>query len=314
MSDSIFAKLILNSGILCLKYNSYSKSIQLLSTCNFNISKISSGLGIKQEIPITINPTNIGGRPSSPFFYKNPQFIIRAGVASAGVKTAAVRISYQGPQDSYVLAILTQPKDVGRVLALTKEMQISKTEDSLKYRPQFSCIETELYTNTNYTVIFSNYELDMLGDYKAIFESEIPLQIEQIKPEGYGLTQYEIPGEWDYSNSGGSVSSAQYYTNPIFAFRLNCPTDLQIRIRMIQENYGGGAVVTDPSSFQFAVRLSAYKQNYHYPPIKGEIGLSPALNEILNTNKGVYTNSSGLLVTERVFFIMFVKFQRNLCR
>ena len=164
-----------------------------MSTCNFTVSKVVEGLGIRQTIPITVGLHNSGGKPSSPFFYKNPQYIIKATSGTPGVNQAAVRISYQGPAESYVLATLTQPKHNSRVLYLTNEIQPVKSEDALKYRPQFSCVEAQIYVNTPYTVIFSNYEYeDMLGEYKAIFESDVPLAIEEIKPEGYGLNEYSI--------------------------------------------------------------------------------------------------------------------------
>ncbi len=44
----------------------------------------------------------------------------------------------------------------------------------------------------SYTVIASNFEPDMLGEYKLTFESDTPLAVEEIKPEGFGLKMHEI--------------------------------------------------------------------------------------------------------------------------
>ncbi len=33
----------------------------------------------------------------------------------------------------------------------------------------------------------------MYGDYKVTFESELPLVVEEVKPEGAGLKSYDVP-------------------------------------------------------------------------------------------------------------------------
>ncbi len=93
------------------------------------MSKVGEGLGVKQTVPIKMTAENCGGKPSSPNFYRNPQFVIRAVSGSWKSKTVAVRISFDGPADSFVLAMLTQPHQTTRVLYLTNDMMTNKSEE-----------------------------------------------------------------------------------------------------------------------------------------------------------------------------------------
>ena len=167
-------------------------SIQILSTCNFTVNKIADGLGIEKVIPITITPENNGGSLTSPFFYKNPQYVVTAVPANVANIQPIVRISYEGPIDSSVLVFITNPNHKSRILNLTSDIRVNKGGDSLVYRDQFICVETQPLINTPYTVIFTSYDESIHGDYKATFNSNVPLDIEEIRPEGYGLTQYYI--------------------------------------------------------------------------------------------------------------------------
>ncbi len=104
--------------------------------------------------------------------------------------------------------------------------------------------------------------------------------------------------------SGGSPNTQQYYKNPVYAFKLAAPTDMQVRLQVIQEEPHPGAIITDPHSFAYSANLAIYKMNYIYPPAPGSMKLGPAMVEILQTYNGTYTSSPQLLVTEQVFFIL----------
>ena len=157
------------------------------------MNRIGEGLGIKKVIPITINEDNSGGSLNYPFFYKNPQYVINAvpaNLTSSGQGT--LRISYEGPDTSYVLPILAKPDHKLRLTSVGEDIRVIKGKHALTYNEKFSCIETKILLNTPYTVVLSNYETSILGSYKATFESDVPLEIQEILPEGHGLQQYRI--------------------------------------------------------------------------------------------------------------------------
>eukprot|EP00830_Metopus_es_P003775 TRINITY_DN13506_c0_g1_i1.p1 TRINITY_DN13506_c0_g1~~TRINITY_DN13506_c0_g1_i1.p1 ORF type:complete len:778 (+),score=93.28 TRINITY_DN13506_c0_g1_i1:1-2334(+) len=273
--------------------------IQLLSSCDFTVNKISEGLGIKKSIPISLTFDNSGGRPGCPLFYKNPQYAIRAVSHAPTVKQALFRVSLEGPQDSSVCIFLTHPGHTSRVLNFAKEIQVLHSSEATTYRSQFAWIETPLFTNDSYTVILSNYEPDMIGDYIVNFESDIPLTLEEILPEGYGLKITEIQGAWSGSSCGGPKGGSYYNHNPIYAFKITSVADFQARIRVLQEEISPGNVVNDPSLFNYGVSMSVYRLVYKFPPTPGSLVIGPALSESLVTYGGTYTNNSPVLVTEK---------------
>jgi hypothetical protein len=150
-------------------------------------------LGIKRVLPITITEDNSGGTLTSPFFYKNPQYVVTtvpANLTSAG--EATLRISYEGPDKSYLLPILTKPDHKLRLTSANEDIRVIKGKHGVTYNEKFACVETKILLNVPYTVVLSNYETSMLGSYKATFESDIPLEMQEILPEGHGLKQHYI--------------------------------------------------------------------------------------------------------------------------
>ncbi len=75
---------------------------------------------------------------------------------------------------------------------------------------------------------------------------------------------------------------------------------------MTRELPGPGAEITDPSSFNYAIRLTIYKLNFDYPPASGSLPLGPALGECLKTYNGTYTSTPGAIVTDRVNNLLFI--------
>ena len=100
----------------------------MLSNCNFTVSKLADGLGIKRVIPIQFGIENSGGKPGCPLFYKNPQYIIRAASSNNQEKQIALRAILEGPADCLICLFVTHPGHKGRVLEMTKDIQIVKSE------------------------------------------------------------------------------------------------------------------------------------------------------------------------------------------
>ena len=72
------------------------------------------------EIPIEVTKANSGGNPKGQFFFKNPQYAIRAESPLVNA-FGTMRVSYEGPPGSYTCVIITQPGTMERVVQLPTE-------------------------------------------------------------------------------------------------------------------------------------------------------------------------------------------------
>lgn len=147
---------------------------------------------IKKVINIEI-PENLGGGyPNSQFFFRNPQYVVKAIPSSALVTHTPIRVSYEGPYGSSVCTILTKTGNTKRVLCLTPDIQVINSPDALNYKRHFSCIEYMLPCKEFFILIFSTKIHTMIGKFKITFESQIPLEINPIEPEGFNMKPIEI--------------------------------------------------------------------------------------------------------------------------
>ncbi len=91
-----------------------------MSGTNFTVTKVVEPYVQRKEIALDITEENSGGEPHGQFFYKNPQYTIRCD--SPVPKTAAVRISYEGPKSSFTTVVVSQPGNNNRILTLQPEI------------------------------------------------------------------------------------------------------------------------------------------------------------------------------------------------
>lgn len=100
-----------------------------MSTSNFAAKIIPDTLPIKQSFPLSLPVNECGDNPSGQFFYKNPQYNIRAIPPNALVKQSPIRLSIEGPVGSYTCTFLTKPGNNNRVLNMTNEIQVIQNPD-----------------------------------------------------------------------------------------------------------------------------------------------------------------------------------------
>ncbi len=152
-----------------------------------------------------------------------------------------------------------------------------------------------------YTIIFSNFDISMLGLYKITFECEYQLSISEIPPEGNKMHLTTIPGEWDGNWSGGSQNFGAYDKNPIFVVNLKQNMEIMTRIAILEETKFNGESIIDFKSMQYSANLSIFPFNCQFPPKKGSLNLKSLKKPILSTHDGNYSCNQSSLVTERVF-------------
>ena len=84
---------------------------------------------LKKEIYIEIPENKGGGEPNSQFFYRNPQYAIRAIPTAAYITQTPIRILYEGPTGSAVSVILVKPGHTNRITCLSQEVPVIQTPE-----------------------------------------------------------------------------------------------------------------------------------------------------------------------------------------
>jgi hypothetical protein len=81
-------------------------------------------------ISVNVDETNSGGTPSSPFFYKNPQYLIKVDYYKAITKPIELKILYEseGNPDNCINIFVTKPNHNKRVLSITPEIKVSQSK------------------------------------------------------------------------------------------------------------------------------------------------------------------------------------------
>ncbi len=183
---NVALKHFIKRGDLYYRYNPpLADSIAFVSSCSFEDTRVAEPYIHRREISLEVTESNSGGEPRGQLFHKNPQYVIKAESQTA--KMASVRIRYEGPTSSFVTAILTQQSSNDRILQLDPELA-----EMVAYRPQFVCVETQIPVGQFYTVVFANWLASMMGRYRAVVESTVPIMVTEIKSEGHGLKSTSI--------------------------------------------------------------------------------------------------------------------------
>lgn len=98
-----------------------SRSISIISSTNFTVTRIKEIFTCSEAHTIELNETNIGEHIHGPLFFKSPQYNLKVQSPIPNAQ-AYLRVSYEGPRNSYNAVILSQADYNQRVLALTPEL------------------------------------------------------------------------------------------------------------------------------------------------------------------------------------------------
>jgi len=96
-------------------------SIGIVSSTNFTINKIKEIFTCIETHTIELNENNIGENVHGPFFYKTPQYNLKVLSPHPNAQ-AYLRVSYEGPANSYNAVILSQTEYNQRFLTLSPEL------------------------------------------------------------------------------------------------------------------------------------------------------------------------------------------------
>jgi hypothetical protein len=133
-------------------------------------------------------------------------------------------------------------------------------------------------------------------------ESEQPLTIVEMKPEGQSMKKITITDEWSFSTAGGCGNFGMFDKNPVFALNIVEDCDIQARIKVISEvSHDGSSLISDFEKFSFCVNAMVYRiPSNKFPPTQGSINLSALSNPALTTNNGKYSNSLSAMLSQKV--------------
>ena len=67
------------------------------------------------------------------------------------------------------------------------------------------------------------------------FESDQPLVIKELLPEGCAMKKLLIIDEWDFKSAGGCGNFGTYNKNPVFGFNLIDDSEFQVRMKILGE-------------------------------------------------------------------------------
>jgi len=81
---------------------------------------------------------------------------------------------------------------------------------------------------------------------------------------------------------------------------LTSDSEVQIRIRVTEEERIVGQPIVDTNAFTYCANVSVFKINYPFPP--SSISFTALTTPCLSTYGGSYISNFGLLVSERVTF------------
>ena len=146
-----------------------------------------------------------GGVPTSPAFYKNPQFLIqcdRTQVINWAVnskKPFDTLFSYTTTDASTHIKAFLCHSSAGnyRISTINDQTVVNLAQKSEPYKPQTNFVRFMLNPESFYTVVLSSYEKGRdLGGVLTI-ESNQPLVVRTIGAEGQGMHSLKVGGTWN---------------------------------------------------------------------------------------------------------------------
>jgi len=170
------------------------------------------------------------------------------------------------------------------------------------YKPLTAHIHYKVDASSFYNVVASTFKTDQMASGTITFESDQPLVLSMLPPEGQGMKRVSITDEWDHKNAGGCVNFGMYDKNPVYVLNVADEGDFQIRLKTLAEvSPAGDSLISDPEHFKFTINAALYRLPVNrYPLPQGSIDVKTLTNPALSTYSGKYTINMTGIVSEKV--------------
>jgi len=170
------------------------------------------------------NSENAGGSISNYSFYKNPQYKlnIHPTLGENGFLKVAAKT-----KDNL-------PVNIRLVGGGNRVSTVSKSDiTSGAYRHGHCSFEILSIEPGDYTIIISTFHRNEEGDYSLTIGCSIPFSLTSIPPEGDGMLETVIDGQWIPGVTAmGCVHYNNYFKNPTYKITISEPTYILIRLQI----------------------------------------------------------------------------------
>jgi len=163
-------------------------NITLLSSCPINsLTQIKFPYNYSLSIPIEmVKGISSGGNPSTPFYYRNPQFMLRFDPPNAVIPAANVKIAFSGSPNLPLNLFLYQYPVTKRNYLIPAE---TVTEANYKY--QMVTVKSTIISNQYHFLVPSNWDQEMEGKFKLYLTSDFEI----IYDKSQQTFNQKIPGK-----------------------------------------------------------------------------------------------------------------------
>ncbi|ORX81917.1 hypothetical protein BCR32DRAFT_292962 [Anaeromyces robustus] len=170
------------------------------------------------------NSDNAGGSISNYSFYKNPQYklSIYPTLGENGFLKAIAKTKNN------------LPVNIRLVGGGERVSTVSKSDiTSGAYRHGQCSFEILSIEPGDYTIIVSTFHRNVEGDFTLTIGCSIPFSLTVIPPEGDGMLETVIDGQWIQGVTAmGCVHYNNYFKNPTYKITINEPTYILIRLQI----------------------------------------------------------------------------------
>jgi hypothetical protein len=172
----------------------------------------------------TWNSENAGGSISNYTFYKNPQY--------------KLNIYPTLGENGFLKAIAKTknnlPVNIRLVGGGNRVSTVSKSDiTSGAYRHGHCSFEILSIEPGDYTIIISTFHKNEEGEFSLTIGCSIPFSLTAIPPEGDGMLETVIDGQWIQGVTAmGCVHYNNYFKNPTYKITVNEPTYILIRLQI----------------------------------------------------------------------------------
>jgi len=175
-----------------------------------------------------------GGSPKFPGFPSNPQYVLIFKTK----KPRKLHLRLLAPKE-FPINVRLYNNDGKRLYSATSNLELAS---SGPYRKGFCVLELSdghpaLEEGVKLTVVVSTIDPDSLGPFILHIESDSAYDCEKVQPEGYGMQNSELVGEWLGKNAVGCPNHGHFKKNPRFFFEvLAADTKLTARLQYVPPN------------------------------------------------------------------------------
>lgn len=167
---------------------------------------------------------NAGGSISNYSFYKNPQYKLNIypTLGENGFLKAVAKTKNN------------LPVNIRLVGGGNRVSTVSKSDiTSGAYRHGHCSFEILSIEPGDYTIIVSTFHRNEEGDFSLTVGCSIPFSLTEIPPEGDGMLETVIDGQWIQGVTAmGCVHYNNYFKNPTYKITVNEPTYILIRLQI----------------------------------------------------------------------------------